>query len=153
MLYQVPHVIIEIQTHDYTDRIGSCKSNYNMITTTTAPSIMDEITNQQRANKIMRYWTDIDKFIINVIMRLIWIALNNLFRLLLLLLQNIQIDGVLTAVGAGYRGGKSPTAGISGQQGESYPGLFIKLWTSTKGGEREGIVLIGAKLVTMGTII
>jgi hypothetical protein len=33
--------------------------------------------------------------------------------------------------------------------------LFIKLWNSKKGGggEIEGIVLIGAKLVTMGTII
>jgi hypothetical protein len=32
--------------------------------------------------------------------------------------------------------------------------LFIKLWTSKKGGGggREGIVLIGAKLVTMGKI-
>ena len=41
-------------------------------------------------------------------------------------LQDIQVDGIIDGIGAGYRGsGSSRTAGAGGKQGESYLGMAI----------------------------
>ncbi|XP_069120712.1 uncharacterized protein [Argopecten irradians] len=48
--------------------------------------------------------------------------------------KNILIAGTLNARGAGYRGGKRPGEGETGQQGESYPGLGKNSIDSNRGG-------------------
>ena len=46
--------------------------------------------------------------------------------LVYLCLQDIQVDGIIDGIGAGYRGsGSSRMAGAGGKQGESYLGMAI----------------------------
>ena len=42
------------------------------------------------------------------------------------MLQDIQIDGIIDGIGAGYRGSTSSSVpGAGGMQGESYLGMFV----------------------------